>query len=479
MEDKINLNLAEESIKYNINHLVSVNRLRVYIRIELIDKEAKVDYSDIIKYLKEESVVYGILENDIKDFCEKAEYSRELLAASGLEPVDGKDAEIIYHFNTSSEKNFKEKEDGSIDFRNLDNIANVKKDDLLCHIVAPQKGKDGIDIYGNTIPFKPGRKISLNNGKNTYITEDGLELRASTDGCAKLSHDKVYVEDAYKVENVNNETGNIVFNGSVVINGDVKAGFSVKAKGDVKVRGMVEGAYIESGSDVVISKGMNGMGKGKIIAKGDVTSKYIENSTIESEKSVFTETLINSNVTAKESIILRGQNAAIIGVTTTAGDTISAKTIGNKTNSETSLIIDISKYQEEQKLYEKIRKQQIHIENDLNSKLRELKELEEKIEYVSSSGFENDNKNVIKKHLIFKRISLNNEINELKKQLELDKPTDDITNHKIICKGIIHSNTRITIGWMKLKVRQDISYSKVYNDGNDIAIVPLNPADIE
>ncbi len=409
MEDKINL--AEESVKYNISHLVSANRLRVYVRIELLDKETKVNYSDIIKYMKEESVSYGILENDIKDYCEKAEYSRELLAASGLDPIDGKDAEIIYHFNTSNEKNFKEKEDGSIDFRNLDNIANVKKDDLLCHVVPPQKGKDGIDVYGNTIPFKQGRPISLNNGKNTYITEDGLELRAGTDGCAKLLHDKVYVEDVYKVENVNNETGNIVFNGSVVINGDVKAGFSVKAKGDVKIRGMVEGAYIESGNDVVISKGMNGMGKGKIVAKGNVTSKYIENSTIESEKCIYSETLINSNVTAKESIILRGQSAAIIGGTVTACDVISAKTIGNKTNSETNLVIDISKYQEEQKLYEKKRKQQAHIENDLNSKLRELKELEEKIEYISSPSFESDNKNSIKNQLIFKRISLNNEIN--------------------------------------------------------------------
>jgi hypothetical protein len=32
---------------------------------------------------------------------------------------------------------------------------------------------------------------------------------------------------------------------------------------------------------------------------------------------------------------------------------------------------------------------------------------------------------------------------------------------------------------MKYKVREDISYSKIYNDGNDIAVVTLNPSDIQ
>ncbi len=39
---------------------------------------------------------------------------------------------------------------------------------------------------------------------------------------------------------------------------------------------MVEGAYLEAGGEVIISKGVNGMGKGTIHAKGNITSKYIE-----------------------------------------------------------------------------------------------------------------------------------------------------------------------------------------------------------
>jgi uncharacterized protein (DUF342 family) len=77
------------------------------------------------------------------------------------------------------------------------------------------------------------------------------------------------------------------------------------------------------------------------------------------------------------------------------------------------------------------------------------------------------------------KIKINNEIYEIKRQLTEIIPTDNIADHKIICKGIMYSNTRLTIGWMKYRVRQDISYSKMYNDGNDISIVPLNPADLE
>jgi uncharacterized protein (DUF342 family) len=77
------------------------------------------------------------------------------------------------------------------------------------------------------------------------------------------------------------------------------------------------------------------------------------------------------------------------------------------------------------------------------------------------------------------KIKINNEISEIKKQLQEEIPSDDIAGHRIVCKGIIYANTRITIGWMKYRVREDISYSKIYNDGNDIVILPLNPSDLE
>jgi hypothetical protein len=278
---------------------------------------------------------------------------------------------------------------------------------------------------------------------------------------------------------VDNSTGNIDFIGNVIINGDVKAGFSVKSKGDIKIRGMVEGAFIESGGEVVISKGMNGMGKGSIYAKGNVTSKYIENALIVSDKCIYAEALINSEVKAGESIILRGSSAAIIGGSSMAENLIYAKTIGSRTNPETNVIINLTKYQEEQQSLSEKQRLNWKLEKELTAKNSELKEIEEKIELIMNSFLDNENKSSVQKQLLLKKVKINNDIYELKRQLTEIVPTDNIADHKIICKGIMYSNTRITIGWMKYRVRQDISFSRLYNDGNDISIVPLNAGELD
>lgn len=483
MQDNVEDNgaqISDETLpKYNINHLVSANKLKTYIRIELFEKETEISPEEILNYLAEQGIVYGIRENEITAYCQNKEYNKELTAACGKVPVNGKNAELVYDFDVSTGCKFTEKEDGSIDFRNLNNVINVNKDDVLCHIIPVQEGADGIDVYGETIAYKRGNTVSFNNGNNTYVSDDGLRLLASSDGSAEISNDKVYVESVYKVENVDNETGNIDFIGNVVINGDVKAGFSVFSKGDIKIRGMVEGAHIKAEGEVVIGKGMNGMGKGTIYAKGNITSKYIENATIITDKCVYAEALINSDVTAKESIILRGSSSAIIGGTSQAENMIFAKTIGSKTNVETNVIINLTRYMEEQKQYASKKKINERLEKELDLKNKELKEIEEKTDIIMNSGMDLNSKNAVKKQLLLKKITINNNIQDLKRQLTEIIPTDNVANHKIVCKGIMYANTKITIGWMKYRVRQDISYSKIYNDGNDISVVPLNPSDLE
>lgn len=469
----------DELPKYKIHHLVSANKIKAYIRIEMLDKESEVIFEDIISYLAEQNIVYGIREDIISDYCRIREYSKELVAAIGKEPVNGKDAQLVYDFDITNEKQFKEASDGTIDFRNLNNLTNVTKNTVLSHIIPAEEGENGIDVYGQPIPYKHGKNVSFNYGSNIHLSNDGLQLLASIDGCAEYKNGKVLVESVYKVNSVDNTTGNIDFIGSVIINGDVKAGFSVSAKGDIKIRGMVEGAFIKSDSDVVISKGMNGMGKGSIFAKGNITSKYIENASIETEKSVFAEALINSDVKAGDSIILRGSTAAIIGGTSEAENIIYAKTIGSKTNPETNLLINLTRYQLQQKSFEVKKRLNQQLERDLIAKNSELKEINEKLDLILNSSLDNENKNSIQKQLLFMKIKINNEIHEIKRQLKDIVPTDNIVNHKIICKGLMYSNTRVVIGWMKYRVRQDISYSKMYNDGNDISIVPLNSADLD
>lgn len=471
------LPFEEKMPLYEISHLVSADKLKVYVRIELFDKSADISPQEILNYLDRKEIVFGIRKNDIVEYCKNKEYSKELAAAVGRNPTDGKDARIVYNFDTKKEKRFLESDDGTIDFRSLNNIINVKKDTVLCHIIPPEEGEDGIDVFGGSIAYKRGKNISFNHGSNTYISQDELQLLASMDGCVELKNGKVLVENVYRVKNVDNSTGNIDFVGNVIVTGDVKEGFSVDAKGDIKIGGMVEGAYIRSEGEVVINKGMNGMGKGSIYAKGNITSKYIENASITSEKTIYASTLINSEANAGESVIIKGSNAAIIGGVTCAKNTVYTKTIGSKTNPETNIVIDLSDYYAEQRMAEASNQSNRHFEKQLLIKSKELKELDEKTAQIMKLNL--DGKSTVQKQLMLSKIKLSSEINEIKNKLRENKLLRDISDYKVICTGIIYSNTRIEIGGIKYRVRGDINFSKVYNDGRDIAVVPLNPGDID
>ena len=137
----------------------------------------------------------------------------------------------------------------------------------------------------------------LIHGKNIELTEDGLQLISLVDGHATLEGDRVFVSDNYDVPaDVDNSTGDIEYNGSVTIKGNVRTGFSVHANGNVEIFGVVEGASIYADGDIILHRGIQGMGKGKLVCKGNLISKFIESADVSAEGYIETDTILHSNV---------------------------------------------------------------------------------------------------------------------------------------------------------------------------------------
>ena len=55
--------------------------------------------------------------------------------------------------------------------------------------------------------------------------------------------------------------------------GNVQSGFSISATGSVVIDGHCEGCQIEAGKDVIIRKGYQGKGEGRIVAGGGITGQ--------------------------------------------------------------------------------------------------------------------------------------------------------------------------------------------------------------
>ncbi|MBU1488047.1 FapA family protein, partial [bacterium] len=245
---------------------------------------------------------------------------------------------------------FKEDEGGRIDLRQLNLIQNVRADDLLAVKIPAKRGeKPGIYLNGEQIPPSLGKDIELPVGANTKISEDGFELRAAIDGQVLFKGGKIEIVPTYEVKgDVGFTTGNIEFIGSVVISGTVKEGFRVEAGGDIEVSGLVaKRAHLMCGKNVMVGGGVCG---GYIEAKGDVTVKFSDNSTIRAGGDInIIEESLHSFLNADKNILVSGgKKSVIIGGIIRAADEVEADEIGNKLYTQTRVEVGAEPWTREQ-----------------------------------------------------------------------------------------------------------------------------------
>ncbi len=320
---------------------------------------------EVIQDLKFRNVAFGYDEAAIEAYLAKRNYCEDIVVARGMEPVQGRDARIEYYFNTDLSTRPTRNEDGSVDFFHLNTINHCKAGDVLAKLYKEVPGKPGSTVRGEKISPRDIKHLSLKYGRNITLSEDGCTLISDLNGHVSLTGDKVFVSDVYEVENVGTATGNIESEGSVLVTGNVQAGFSIKAKGNVEVRGVVEGAHIETDGDIIIARGMNGMGKGVLKAGGRVILKFAENATIYAGAYVESESILHSNVNANTEVIVDGRRGFIAGGIVRATEKISCKTLGSSMGADT--VVEVGVNPEQKKRFQELQKEVMEITKNLKN----------------------------------------------------------------------------------------------------------------
>ncbi|MCR4651373.1 MAG: FapA family protein [Lachnospiraceae bacterium] len=300
------------------------------------------DMNEILNDLNYKGVKFGIDEDAINGFLRNREYFKEYVFAKGKEPVQGSDAYIDYHFNTDLKARPTLKEDGSVDFFNLNIINHVEEGECLATLHREQPGISGCDVLGGRIKPRDVRRMVLKFGRNIDISEDMNEIFATCSGHVNLFDGRVFVSNVMEVEDVNTSTGNIEYDGNVQVNGNVATNFSIKAKGNVEVRGVVEGAEIEAGGNITIARGMNGMSRGRLKAGGNIIAQFIENSFVDAGGYVESGSIMHSEVLAGTEIHVNGKRGFISGGKVSATTLVEAKILGSDMGTETLVEIGIS-----------------------------------------------------------------------------------------------------------------------------------------
>ncbi|MCR5607745.1 MAG: FapA family protein [Lachnospiraceae bacterium] len=268
----------------------------------------------VLNRIKEEGITVPIEEEVIDKLLTEKKYCVPVAFAHGIAPENGKDAEIVYMFNTDKNIHPHLNEDGTVDFHNIENINNVVKDQLLAKLIPEIEGKSGMDVYGKNIKHTIGKKKKIKTKKNVYLSEDGLEVYSSIDGHVRIQEGAILVSDVYEVKgDVGVLTGNIDCNGDVHVKGSILTGFKVRAGGSVFVDGLIEGAIVDAGCNVIVKRGITGNNKGAVTASGDIVAKFIENANVSSDGNITADTIMHSNIFSHSSVIVTSKKGFIVG----------------------------------------------------------------------------------------------------------------------------------------------------------------------
>ncbi len=288
---------------------------------------------EVLGSLAYRKITYGIQAEAIHDFFVNRQYCKEIVVAQGKPVKEGKNGYVELHFNKSLRPKPTLREDGSVDYFNLNIINNVEEGQLLATYHPEVPGEPGTNVYGETIKAAVVKPSMIKFGKNTTLSEDKLTLTAAKSGHVTVKDGKVTVSDVLVVENVDVSTGNIDYEGSVEVKGVVASNFSVKAGSNVVVKGIVEGATIEAGNDVILECGAKA--GGNIKAGGNVITKFIENANVTAKGGITSECILHSTVISGTEINVTGKRGFIAGGKVIAADRIEAKILGSEMGTNT------------------------------------------------------------------------------------------------------------------------------------------------
>jgi len=423
---------------------------------------------EIISELVRGGVKYGLMEERLNQLMEEREFCTPITLAKATLPIEGKDAKIIYHFNTDLTLKPKMLEDGSVDFHTLDTICPVRAGDLLAELEPAVQGRPGIDVCGKPIRPNKVNNLILRHANRIHLSEDGLKMYSDVNGHVSLVDDKVFVSDTYEVPvDVDSSTGDISCEGNVLVKGNVRTGFKIDAKGDVIVNGVVEGAEIRAGGQIVLMRGIQGMSRGKLIADGNIISKFIESAEVISRYGyVHSEAIMHSQVSAKTDVIVGGKKGFISGGSTRCSQMIEAKTVGSNMGTNTLLEVGVDPTVAEE--FRRLEKQIPELEAEKESATQNIVLLAKKVKQGEQLP--------IDRLLLLKQSQ--KRVAEIDKQIEeidkrLDELQDDMEmkeNGMIRVSQTAYAGCKITISGAVYYVKTDISHARFVKDRGDVKV---------
>ena len=437
---------------------ISIAKDESEARVTLLPAEpggAAIEFGAAKQKLLLAGISHGLDEAALKAMIDEKHYGQSCTVATSTPPEDGIDGTIIFHFQTDKKTaKPKELEGGKVDFRDLDLFVPVAEGQVLVTREFATEGTPGTTVKGRAISQKRGKEAVLPKGKNVTINLEKTEMLAKSTGMVEVINGSVNVSNVYKVDgDVNMGVGNIDFNGSVHITGNVNAGHVIKATGGVFIGGVVEASEIYAGGNVEVKRGMQGMDKGRIEARGSISLLYIERGVAIAGGSITVDAGIHSVIRAGDSLYAKGKRGSIFGGQASASTEIVVNSLGSVSHIQTDIEVGAMPHKRDRLTFLEGELQRLNGEmvklDQLDAYLKKTKgKLDEATwDKLRRSGLENRrvNTEVIEEYT--------DEMNSLSSEME------QATEGKVHVFGTVHPGVRITIASDTYRVNEETTYA--------------------
>ena len=456
-----------EVIDESIALEISPDMLKVTIEFFPANDGREINTEKINKELEKKNIIFGIKSELIEELIIKREYNKKYIIVEGKSYIEGKDGQIDFKFPTDIKIKPQLKEDGSVDYHNLNLFHNVEKGEVLAVKIDKNNGEIGTNVLGEPLYPPPVKGAGFPRcGRGVILSADSDKMISDNEGQVEFKNNVINIIEMLTISgDVGNSTGSIVYSGSVVVQGNVLTGFSIKAKKNIEVRGLVEGATLIAGGDIILHKGIQGKEKARIICNGDLNCKNIYTAFVKVNGSIKTEEIMHSNVTSNNKIIVDGKKGLITGGKVRAYKKIEAKNIG--ANIGTKTIVEVGVDPDTFKKYQEFKKSI----KDGKVELGKIKQIIELLEDKEKQGLLTDSKKQMLKKSKSTYVQIESKLGEDKVKLDVVTPlVMNDNNGKVRAQNTIKVGTIVTIGTMAYVVENELDRCSLFKEGSDIRV---------
>ena len=448
--------VAKMDFPYKLD--ISSDKMKAWMIPAVNGQPEAFSVQELERWLQTLPIKYGIREEVISHLLNIEQLVFPLLIASGKHPENGEDGKVELAYTKGTDK-----QEQPFNFRNIIDIPSVSTGDIVATITNPTIGKYGIDLFGNKVKPKPGKKALYKLGLN--VMEHESVIYSTIEGQISIAGHTIQVNPVFLVKgDLSLKVGNIDFVGNVSVVGNVPVGYTVRCGGDLKVYGMIEGSTIDVGGSIYVNGGITGEKECYVRSGGDLNALYLNHVRVETGGNITIEkAILHSKVISSQSIACN--NGHLIGGILRAGKKVELHDAGNIHYTRTEIHIG--------------NKESIELKkHEMDAKYKKMENTFSKLTYIAMKLEEKLKNSRDEKDLILlekQRKTKNHLVEEMKKlkyeRFKLDYQLQ--TDEELIINGTCFPNLYIKMGKYSTLLNQPYHSVRFTDEGNEIAMYPL------